>query len=79
MRCVQCGPVDPAKLYYLYSDAEPAYRVDACDACRHYLKTVDRRRLARPFFAPLEQVLTTHLDLLAAKEGLSPVPDIFMA
>lgn len=74
VRCVQCGQLDPAKLYYLHSDEEPAYRVDACDACQHYIKTVDRRRLGRPFFAPLEQVLTTHLDLLAAEEELSPVP-----
>jgi FdhE protein len=71
VRCVQCGQADPAKLYYLHSDEEPAYRVDACDACRHYIKTVDRRLLGWPLFPPLEQVLTTHLDLLAVEEGLS--------
>ncbi len=73
VHCVQCGQADPARLFYFYSDEEPAYRVDACDGCRHYIKTVDLRRLGRPFFAPLEQVLTTHLDLLAAEQGLSPV------
>jgi len=74
VRCASCGQTNAEKLYYIYSEEEPAYRIDACDACRHYIKTVDRRRLTRPFYPPLEQVLTVHLDLVAAEKELTPVP-----
>ena len=74
VRCAACGQTDAQKLYYIYSEEEPAYRIDACDVCRHYVKTVDRRRLARPFYPPLEQVLTVHLDLVAAENQLTPAP-----
>jgi FdhE protein len=74
VRCAACGQTDAQKLYYIYSEEEPAYRIDACDVCRHYVKTVDRRRLARPFYPPLEQVLTVHLDLVAAENKLAPAP-----
>jgi FdhE protein len=76
VRCAACGQTDAQKLYYIYSEEEPAYRIDACDVCRHYVKTVDRRRLARPFYPPLEQVLTVHLDLVAAEKGLAPAPGV---
>ncbi len=72
VRCAACGQTNPAKLYYIYCEEEPAYRLDACDACGRYVKTVDRRRLSRPFYPPLEQVLTLHLDLVAAGKGLFP-------
>lgn len=74
VRCAACGQTDAQKLYYIYSEEEPAYRIDACDVCRHYVKTVDRRRLARLFYPPLEQVLTVHLDMVAAENKLAPVP-----
>lgn len=74
VRCAACGQADAEKLYYIYSEEEPAYRIDACEVCRHYVKTVDRRRLARPFYPPLEQLLTVHLDLVAAENQLAPVP-----
>jgi FdhE protein len=73
VRCAACGQTNAEKLYYIYSEEEPAYRIDACDVCHHYIKTVDRRRLARPFYPPLEQLLTVHLDLVAGENQLTPV------
>ncbi len=67
--CPFCGNGDPGRLAYRYSDEEPEHRLDLCDACRKYLKTVDGRNLARPFYPPLEQVATLHLDLKAAESG----------
>ena len=72
VHCAVCGQSDAQKLYYFYSDTEPAYRVDVCEGCRHYIKTVDLRCLQRRFYPPLEQALTVHLDLLAAEKGLAP-------
>jgi FdhE protein len=63
IRCPFCGSQDSHGVVYFFSDAEPAYRVHTCDACKMYIKTVDTRRLARPFYAPLEGIVTAHLDM----------------
>jgi FdhE protein len=67
--CPFCGNGDPGRQTYLYSDEEQEHRLDLCDACRKYVKTIDARNLARPFYPPLEQVATLHLDLKAAESG----------
>ena len=50
--CAHCGEEDERKLGYFQSPAYDHLRIDACDTCRHYLKTVDldaswHRRAAR--------------------------------
>jgi len=56
-------------LIYLYSEEEKEYRVDACQSCRKYIKTVDSRVLNRCAYPALEQVASLHLDLKAAEAG----------
>ncbi|WP_319522323.1 formate dehydrogenase accessory protein FdhE [uncultured Desulfosarcina sp.] len=73
MVCLFCGNRDSASLEYLYSENEPEYRVYLCNACRHYLKVVDTRKLERVFFPPLEQVVSLHLDLMASEKGFTHV------
>jgi FdhE protein len=67
--CPFCGNQDQERLLFLFSEEEPEYRVDACASCRKYIKTVDTRVLARPFYPPLEQVASLHLDIKAAEGG----------
>lgn len=69
IQCPSCGNTDTKTLLYFFSDEEPAYRVSTCDACKKYLKTIDTRRLTRPFYPPLESIVTTHLDLQARQMG----------
>ena len=45
------------------------YRVDVCDQCRKYMKTVDTRETRHVIHAPLEQVSTLHLDFKAQEMG----------
>jgi FdhE protein len=73
MVCLFCGNRDSAALEYLYSENEPEYRVYLCNACRHYLKVVDTRKLERVFYPPLEQVVSLHLDLMASEKGFTHV------
>jgi FdhE protein len=73
MVCLFCQNRDSASLEYLYSENEPEYRVYQCNACRHYLKVVDTRKLERIFFPPLEQVVSLHLDLMASEKGFTHV------
>lgn len=44
-------------------------RVDTCKACSRYIKTRDSRKGAADIPLDLEDLLTMHLDLLAAREG----------
>jgi FdhE protein len=80
MRRLACPFCDqPNRLSYIYTDEEPEYRIDVCDACRRYLKTVDSRNLPRPAYPPLEQVASLHLDLKAAESGYQPARPIRMS
>jgi len=69
MACLSCGNRRSDSLEYLFSEDEPEYRVYLCKACKHYLKVVDTRQLTRGFFAPLEQVVSLHLDMMASENG----------
>jgi FdhE protein len=71
IRCPGCSNQDSHSVIYFFSDAEPAYRVHTCDVCKLYIKTVDTRRLERPFYPPLEGILTAHLDMKARRLGFS--------
>jgi FdhE protein len=70
-QCPFCGSRDQQGLLYLYSEEEKEYRVDACESCRKYVKTVDTRVLERRVYPALEQVASLHLDLTAAEAGYS--------
>jgi FdhE protein len=67
--CPFCGSREQGRLGYLYCDEEPEYRLDVCESCRKYIKTVDSRTLARPTYPPLEQIASLHLELKAAEAG----------
>ena len=69
MGCPLCHKRDTDSLRYLFSEAEPEYRLNVCDSCKHYFKVVDTRKLERGFYPPLEQVVSLHLDMIAAEKG----------
>jgi len=71
--CPFCGSRNQEGLFYLYSEEEKEYRVDACDSCRKYIKTVDTRVLSRPCYPPLEQVASLHLDFKASEAGYNSI------
>lgn len=74
LRRLTCPSCDRSEhLSYRYTDEEPEYRIDLCDGCRRYLKTVDSRNLPRPAYPPLEQVASLHLDIHAAESGYQPL------
>ena len=67
--CVFCGNTKTDELTYFFAEEEKDLRVDVCEHCRNYLKTVDRRNIGRPLFPPLEQVASLHLDMIAVEKG----------
>ena len=69
LKCPFCGCEDTEKLSYFTVDDGPT-RVDSCGACSRYLKTRDSRRGNAAVPLEVEDLLTIHLDLMAAREGL---------
>ncbi len=67
--CPFCENKDQKTLHYFFSEEEE-YRVDVCDQCRKYIKTIDTRKIKRPVYPFIEQVATLHLDMLAQHQGL---------
>jgi len=66
--CPSCGEVDYQKLPRYSADDIPAVRVEACDTCKHYLKSVDLtvEGLAVPV---VDEIATAPLDLWALDRG----------
>lgn len=73
--CPFCGNKEQESLHYFYGEGEEAYRIDVCEKCHQYIKTIDLRKIedADP---TLEDLATLHLDILASQKGYKrPVPN----
>ncbi len=68
LACPFCGNEDPSQLSY-YPTKDKRYRLDVCEVCKGYLKTLDCREDWSQVSLPAERVLTVGLDLAAASEG----------
>jgi FdhE protein len=62
------GRTQPHLRHFTVDDDE-AHRVDCCDRCHRYIKTVDERVLGRPANLLVEDTITAHLDVLAREQG----------
>ena len=70
MKCPFCGRQDRDKHRYFYIAKESrAYRVDVCDKCKKYIKTVDTTQTSGDIVLFVEDIGTLHFDLIAQKEG----------
>jgi len=69
MMCYHCGNTDHQTLHYFYTQEEEKYRIDVCDKCKHYLKTLDSRKFDEEIVPSVEDMATLHLDILAEREG----------
>ncbi|MBE0428030.1 MAG: formate dehydrogenase accessory protein FdhE [Nitrospirae bacterium] len=70
LACPFCGNSNHEKLRYFHTDADgKAYRVDVCEECKKYIKTIDLRELRMDVIPVVEDMGTLHLDIIAQKEG----------
>lgn len=71
LKCPFCSNEDQNSLRYFFTEEESFYRVDVCDRCKKYLKTIDQRKMPDPDKLLLyrESIQTLSLDLLAKKDG----------
>jgi FdhE protein len=78
LQCPFCENRDQKKLHYFYEENRETHRVDLCDNCNQYIKTVDSRKLGYDTDLILEDIITSHLDFLASEKGYTrPVPNLW--
>ena len=68
--CVHCGNKDPYTLKFLTIAELPAFQIDFCTKCKHYIKVIDGTRLKEEVPKGFEDVLTLDLDLIAKRNDL---------
>jgi FdhE protein len=77
--CPFCKNKDQESLHYFFGEGEETYRIDLCDRCHQYIKTIDTRSLQKSD-PVLEDLATLHLDLLASRKGYQrPTPNPWTA
>jgi len=77
--CPFCNNKEHESLQYFCGENEEAYRIDLCDKCHRYIKTIDFRIIGESD-PSLEDLATPHLDILATQKGYKrPVPDPWAA
>ena len=68
LSCPFCNNKEQEALHYFYGEGEKIYRIDLCDKCHQYIKTIDTRTIGDEDMT-LEDLATLHLDLLASEKG----------
>ncbi len=69
IKCPFCGNEEQQTLAYFTVEDDEKYRVDVCNVCKRYIKTVDFRKIKEEPNLDVEAIATLHLDMLANEEG----------
>lgn len=67
--CPVCGEDDQKKLTFFTVEQEPGFRVDVCQTCKAYIKTIDFRALDRVPLPVLDDLDSLVLDYVAMDQG----------
>ena len=71
LKCAFCNNSEQETLGYFTVDGEEGPRVDFCEKCRRYIKTIDEKALEKTTPLELEYLTTTHLDFLARENDFT--------
>ncbi len=69
LACVYCDTADPDKLAYFDTGDSQGFRLDVCNVCHLYIKTMDFRSLDRVAVPELDDLISLPLDFLAQGRG----------
>lgn len=70
--CPSCFEEDPERLPCFSSERHVNVRIEACETCRRYVKSVDLTLDARPI-PEVDDLLSISLDLWAAEQGFTRI------
>ena len=71
IKCPFCCTEEQKSMKFLEEEKGP-YRIDVCEQCKRYIKTLDERKGGddkRAFIPSVEDLATMYLDIVAEKEG----------
>jgi FdhE protein len=68
IRCASCQEQDPVKVPSFQSETQPGVRIEACETCRGYVKSLDLTLDARPL-PEVDDLVSIAMDLWALEEG----------
>jgi FdhE protein len=71
IKCPFCGNDEQHSLAYFEVEGDERYRVDVCNKCRRYIKTVELPKSSEEPDLDIEDIATLHLDMIAFDEGYS--------
>jgi len=71
IKCPFCGNDEQHSLAYFEVEGEERYRVEVCNKCRRYIKTVELPKSSEESNMDVEDIATLHLDMIAYDEGYS--------
>jgi len=70
IRCPVCAEADPARLPNFHAEEYPSVRLEACEGCRRYLKSLEVAG-RNPEFPEVDELLSVALDLWAEEQGFT--------
>jgi FdhE protein len=70
--CPSCFEEDPVKLPSFRDQGHPSVRVESCETCRRYVKSIDLSEDARPI-PEVDDLVTLAMDLWAVEQGLTRI------
>jgi FdhE protein len=72
IRCPACGEEDPPRLPTFQTETYPAARIEACDTCMRYVKSIDLSRDGR-LIPEVDELTSLALDLWAGEQGYARI------
>jgi len=66
--CAACGETAPEKLAVFQTEHHPAVRIEACDACLRYVKSIDLTVDGRAI-PEIDDLCSLSMDLWAVEQG----------
>lgn len=70
--CPSCGEEDPKKLPAFSTDRYPAVRIEACETCHRYVKSIDLTVDGRAI-PEVDDLVSVGMDLWAAEQGFARI------
>ena len=72
IRCAACGEENPEKLPVFNADEHQGARIEACETCQAYVKSIDRTDDARRL-PEVDDLVSLGLDLWAQEQGFTRI------
>jgi len=72
IRCPSCFEEDPQELPHFQNDKHRNVRIEACETCHRYIKSIDLSEDARPI-PEVDDLVSLAMDLWAVEQGYTRI------